>query len=768
MKESLARVALVALLLLPVAASGQALAQPPAVNYMLPHAIAPGQTVNVTFYGGTLANSSGIWSNLPIQAVLAAGIEGNNTKADNVVYSITVPADVPVGIGGYRLATVAGISPTRLLMIDDLPSGLDAGNNKTLATAQELTLPIAIDGSAEPESSDFYKFSATAGQRVSVEVVAQRLGTALDPVVRLLDANGKELAYSDDDPGIGVDSRLAFVAPAEGVYIIELRDLRYQGGALHRYRLRVGDFPLATVPFPLGATKGASAHLAFVGPAAAQAAPVDITMPQQTAGEQVNVGAKFPSGQGSGHVRLVASDVAESVEIEPNDAPEQATPIVLPAAINGRFELAKDRDFYQFEAKAGQRLVFTGQTRSLGSPTDLFLRMYNADGGLIAEAEDNGTEEGALNVTFPADGVYRLMAEDLNRRGGPSQAYRIEVAPYQPGFSLVTDMEKYDAPLGGVFVAKVTAVRRDYNGPITLEVQGAGDGFVLADNVIAEGKPETIVKITVPSRIASGTPTVLNIVGRAKIGEVDFTAKASSITPLRAALSGLPYPPEALDGAIGVGVGPVFPDFFKLAVDNNTILFPQKIGSGLAKVKVEKLNNFNDVVTLAVDGLPAGFTAEVQPIAKDAAEVAFAIKGPTDLPEGEHKITIRGDAVLTNQPKTVLLADVSLKVVQPLTVTVVPAGPITINGKQKVKVSVARFSADTGPVPLLFKNLPANVTVPDAIAIPTGAAEVEVELTAANATAGKVENLIVVATAVLQGNAVLGESAPAVLEVTAQ
>ena len=376
-----ANLALVVSCALVLLAAGPAAAQPPAVNFPIPYAIAPGQTVNVTFSGGALANSTGIWSNLPIQAVLAPGIEGNNTKADSVVYAITAPADAPVGIGGFRLATGAGISPTRLFMIDDLPNALDGGANKTLATAQELPLPLAVDGAVEVESSDFYKFTAKAGQRVSIEVIAQRLGTALDPVLRLLDATGKELLYSDDDPGVGVDSRLAFVAPADGAYIVELRDIRYQGGALHRYRLRLGDFPLATVPFPLGATKGASAHLAFAGSGAELAVPLDITMPQQINGAQVSVGAKFPGGQGSGFVRLVASSVPEAVEVEPNDAPEQATPIVLPAAMNGRLHAPKDRDFFQFEAKAGQRFVFSGKTRTLGSPTDLFLRMYNAAGG---------------------------------------------------------------------------------------------------------------------------------------------------------------------------------------------------------------------------------------------------------------------------------------------------------------------------------------------------------------------------------------------------
>jgi hypothetical protein len=741
-------------------------AQPPTVSYSMPSAVLPGSTADVTFYGGVLNGATGLWTNLPATVELASGIEGNGTKADQVVYRFTVPSDAPVGVGGVRIATGQGISNLRLFMIDDLASIADNGANKTIDAAQEITLPVAVDGAAEAESFDFYKFAGTAGQRVTIEVFAQRLGTALDPVIRLLDPTGKELAFSDDEAGIGIDCRLAQTLPVDGVYTIEIRDVRYQGGGAHRYRMRVGDFPLATTPYPLGAQKGTSAQLTVAGPSVDQATPLTVTMPEQVATAQVSLGAKFPSGQGSAIVRLVASGQPELVEIEPNDAPEHATPVTLPAAINGRFETPKDRDFYVFSATAGQRLEFVGQTRRLGSPADLFLRVYNADGGLLAEAEDVGIDEGSLNVTFPADGAYRLMVEDLLRRGGPGLAYRVEVHPYQPGFTLVVDAEKYDAPQGGVFVTKVTSARKEYNGPITLELVGAGDGFVLANNVIPEGQNEVLLNVTVPSSIPPGTPLVLNVVGRAKIGEVDFAAKASTLPVLRTSQSGLPYPPDALDGSIGLGIGPVFPDFFKLAAD--PVLFPQVVGAGTLKVKAEKLNNFNEAITLAVAGLPEGFTAEVMPIAAGQTEIAFAIKGPAELPEGEHKIQITGSGVFNNQPKSVLLADVPLKVVRPLSATVTPAGPIPANGTQKVKVSVQRFGDDNGPVAILFKNLPAGVTAPAAVAIPAGASEVEVDLTAAGAAPGKIENLAAVAVTLLKGTAVTVESPPAALEVAAQ
>lgn len=742
-------------------------AQAPTLGYAQPAAVAPGQTIDVTFFGGTLNGATALWSNLPLTCELAPGIEGNGTAADRVVYRITVPAEAQVGVGGVRIATGQGTSNLRLLMIDDLPSLADNGANKTVETAQEIALPAAVDGACEAESMDYYRFTAAAGQRVSVEVYAQRLGSALDPVIRVIDAaTGKELAYSDDEPGSGIDARLAFVAPAAGQYLVEIRDIKFAGGGGHRYRMRLGNFPLVTAAFPLGAQRGTTSQLAVAGATSEFVSPLDVTMPMDIAASQVSVGARFPAGQGSALINVVASSLPEALEIEPNDTLPQSSPVLLPAAINGRLATPKDRDYYVFQAKAGQRLVFSGKTRSLGSPTDLFVRLLNADGGVLVEAEDAGTEEGIIDYGFPADGVYRLVVEDLQRRGGPAHAYRIEVEPYQPGFTLALDAEKFDAPQGGVFVAKVVAVRKDYNGPIALEVAGL-DGCTLANNVIPEGVAEIVVNVTLPATLPAGSLADIRIVGKARIGEVDFAARASTLVPLRTAFSGLPYPPAALDGAVGLGVGPVFPDFFKLTAD--PALVPQSVGGGTLTVKAEKLNGFADVINLAVEGLPEGVTAAVQPVAADQPQVALVLTGGENLPEGDHVLRVTGSAVFQNQPRSVVLADVPLKVIKPLGVSLSPAGPIVAGGTQKVKVTIVRYGDNNGAVALTFKNLPTGVTAPAGTAVPEGQTEVEVELTAAaDAVVGAVPNLAVEAAATVKGNAVAVESAPVAWEVTAQ
>jgi hypothetical protein len=742
-----------------------ATAQPPAVSYTVPAAAMPGQATDLTLMGGNLAGATAYWSTLPgAKLETAPGIEGNGTKADQLICRVTLPPETPVGIYGLRLATPLGVSSLQLVMVDDLASVSDNGANKSVATAQALTAPVAVDGAAEAESYDFYKLSVAAGQRISVEVLARRLGSALDPVVRLLDAGGRELAYSDDEPGIGADCRFVHQFASPGDYFLEVRDIRYQGGGNHRYRLRIGDFPLVNTPFPLGARKGTTPKLVAVGPAAGAVLPVNLAVPADVPDGLLPMAVKYPQGQGSAGLTLAASDAPEQVEFEPNDTPETATAIAASWSVSGRLQMPKDRDYYEFSAKKGERLVFSGRTRSIGSPSDLFLRLYNAAGAQLAEAEDAGADEGAINFTFPEDGVYRLMAEDLLGRGGPEHVYRIDIAPYQPGFSLALEAEKFDAPQGGVFVAKVTSARRDYNGPITLSVAG-GEGFAVANNVIPEGKNETVMSVTVPADCKQGQLRIVRIVGQAKIGEKDVITTASSLAALRKQFNGLPYPPAALDGSLGLGIGPVFPDFIQLAVEPANVPFGQIAGAGSFKIKATKSNGFDDVINLAVEGLPPGVTATVAPIAKGQAEAAVQLAGPGALAEGDYRFRIVGSAGFQNQPKRVVADNVVLRVVRPLEVVVAPAGPVKRGASQKLKLTLTRNGA-AGAVAIQLKNLPSGMNAPAEINLAEGQNEIDVDITAAADTPAGNVPISAVATTKIKDKPVVVESPQVALAVT--
>ena len=531
-----------------------ALAQSPIVNYTIPSAAISGKTTTVTFFGNNLASATELWTSFPAKAIRLTAGGTNEVAQDKADFQVTLPKDTPVGIGAVRLATTNGISSLQFFMIDDLPTVTDNSSNKTIATAQELKCPTAVDGACDELAFDYYKFRATRGQRISVEVVANRLASPLDPVVRLLDAKAKELVYCDDDPALGPDARFTYTIPTSGSYFIEIRDLAYQGGSKYRYRLRVGDFPLANFTFPFGASPGAKAKVTFGGPAVEGVRPKVARVPVEPSAKRVHLEVKRTGNKGSAFVSLVNSPLPELIEAEPNDRPEVATKVSVPVAINGRFARPRDRDFFEFDVQKDQRLLFSGKTRSLNSPCDLFMRLYKADGTLAGEANIAGANEGTLTNTFKDAGTYRLMIEELNRAGGPEMAYRVEIEPLRPGFALSVENDKVEPATGGTFEIKVTAARRDFNGPITLAFAGLGDDFTLENNVIPEKKNETTVKVKLPSRFEPGQMMNFSIVGKAKIGDTEQTTTASTMPALRNLFPLLRYPPAEFDDLIGLGV----------------------------------------------------------------------------------------------------------------------------------------------------------------------------------------------------------------------
>src|SRR5262245_34828626 len=203
-------------------------AQAPSISFLSPSGGQRGTAVDVTVNGAGLTGVSSIWTDLPISATIPQEIANNGKEAGKVVVRLQIPAEAPVGIGGVRVVTPKGISNLRLFMIDDLQLVPKAGTNKTPPQAQKLELPCAVTGAMEPESWDYYRFSVQAGQRLTFEVVARRLGSKMDPQIRLLDLAGKQLALVDDTEGLTSDCRLTYTFTAAGDYIVEIRDVRYQ------------------------------------------------------------------------------------------------------------------------------------------------------------------------------------------------------------------------------------------------------------------------------------------------------------------------------------------------------------------------------------------------------------------------------------------------------------------------------------------------------------------------------------------------------------
>lgn len=175
--------------------------------------------------------------------------------------AIAPPAKgTPPGIHGVA-AVKGGLVSNRLpFAVDTLPECLDKEDNNTPAKAQKVQLPIIVNGRIDRKDDwDVFQFAGKAGDMVVAEVMARRLDSPLDSQIRLADASGKLLAFSDDveDLGAGVnthhaDSYIITKLPADGTYHLFLADTARDGGEEFGYRLRISaprpDFALRVVP----------------------------------------------------------------------------------------------------------------------------------------------------------------------------------------------------------------------------------------------------------------------------------------------------------------------------------------------------------------------------------------------------------------------------------------------------------------------------------------------------------------------------------------
>jgi len=161
-----------------------------------------------------------------------------------VTLKINLPADTPTGWAWQRLALAPGRSNPVRVVASSLPTAIegDAGNND-VKSAQAVAVPSTISGRIESESDiDCYRFEAKKGEKYTFEVVARRAGSSLDPHLRILDATGKQLSLNDDFrrlKRLTQDSQVEnFSVPADGKYVIEVRDVHLRGGPRHVYAIR--------------------------------------------------------------------------------------------------------------------------------------------------------------------------------------------------------------------------------------------------------------------------------------------------------------------------------------------------------------------------------------------------------------------------------------------------------------------------------------------------------------------------------------------------
>ncbi|MGE3999539.1 MAG: PPC domain-containing protein [Planctomycetaceae bacterium] len=151
---------------------------------------------------------------------------------------LTAAVDEPLGWHPRRVPIDGDEANPVDMLISEHPQLTNGGENLTSDSARAIELPLGISGQlSEPDQTNYFSFTAVKDASYLFEVNAHRRGLPLDSVIEIWNTDGKRLAEADDIPHFK-DSQLYWKAPADGTYLVSVRDLHGRGGPRFLYHLR--------------------------------------------------------------------------------------------------------------------------------------------------------------------------------------------------------------------------------------------------------------------------------------------------------------------------------------------------------------------------------------------------------------------------------------------------------------------------------------------------------------------------------------------------
>ncbi len=681
---------------------------PPTVNSIDPLGVSRGATVEMTIEGLNLAGTDAVYfsepgikarilrlKELPDLSDVRLGSNGTLSTVDlgplpprnQVTLELDVAPNTPIGTVAFRLKTPLGLSPEGRFVVEPYyGESPDREPNDTPENAFETILPTILVGAiARPGDLDFYKITAKAGQEVVFENAAMSLGSALQPVVSILDEQQNILREFGREGGREATA-FAYRFEKAGVYYVRIGDFQESGSARHFYRIKLGELPVALSAYPLGVPRGKTAQVAISG----YNTPASVSVKGEPALEDPRAVLIRP-----GTFNRVKLALGDEPEIEAASAPGQI--LSIPVTVNGR--LRKEAQSFQFHARKGENLIFEVEAARLGSKLDSLLEVLDAKGHQVERATVRCTLE---------------TSTTLSERDSSSAGIRI-ASP--SGF----DVNDY-VMIGGEII-KVRAMPRTPDDDFVFESFGGQRIAYFDTSTEAHAIDKPVYRVQVHGPGAKFAPNGLPVVhlyyrnddggpGYGKDSLLHFTAPADGEYTVRISdVRG----EGGEDYAYRLTARHPKADFLLSANPQNANV-PQG-GRIPINVTAFRMDGFDGPIVISVRDLPAGLHATESTIApgqvsttlllsadenaklKEAVplKVAGSGAGMVRWADPEDKLKL---IALMPKPDIVMHAETREVTLEP-------------GGQAEVKVAIQRNNQFGGRVPVEVRNLPPGVLVLD-------------------------------------------------------
>jgi hypothetical protein len=524
--------------------TASSLAAQPVITELQPRGAQKGKPFTLTLAGRNLGEGAKIRSTMPASFTLLTPdqpppLQGGPMQEEGryATFLVEPIADLAVGVYPIRVVTTEGISNVQLFAIGTFPEfsedesrpGALPNTSDSMETAQALPPPpFTLNGTLRGPERDMFRLSAKAGEKRVIEVEARRCGSAIDPLLEILDANGRVIARSEDAPLIGLDARVEVAFPREGDYYVVVRDSRFSTQTANFYRLKVGSYSYPREVFPLGGRRGDVVETSL--------GPEKIKIDLRNASPSVRQVLVNMSGSPALPVPFAVGD-----DPEINGAAGDAA-ISVPVTINARLAKAGQVDRYTLRVPPNRAMTFRIHARELEtSKLMAVITVRDEKGTVLGRSGDEPLAEDLFNVNqsrTASDPVLWLQTpagvsevtvtvEDLALRGGSDYAYRLNVQPVARDFRVILNSPFVNVPADGSVAVPVTVQRQGFLDEIQLRVANVPKGLRVEGGYVVAGLP---VKETPQNRNSRGV-LILTAEPGETFESVDLTVEGVATLP---------------------------------------------------------------------------------------------------------------------------------------------------------------------------------------------------------------------------------------------
>lgn len=430
-----------------LALSAAARAQAPTLTHLYPVAAQQGATSTIAIVGKATPWPPQVWIDTPGITFKPAA------KPPNI--DVEISKDAALGPHFIRLYNDKGASAPRYLIVSRDSELKETEPNDRFSAPQKIdALPVTISGRLDKgEDVDSFQVTLKKGQTLVASVEAYVLGSSIDPVLRIVDARGAQLAFNHD--GATLDPFLAWPVPADGQYIVQVYGFAYPATSA------VSFSGSENAVYRLHLTNGPFVH--HTEPLVGEGKPVGFNLPP-------NFKPADPA-KPSDRPELIEQGTAQSIPV--------------PGAVTGHIGAPNEEDRYTLTAQKGKIYELKVTAAAAGSPLDAWLKIEGPGAKELARNDDAGiSRDPQLTWTAPADGPVTIVIGDVTHHGSSEHFYRLAINEAVPTAEGTIAANAFTIAAGKTTDLKVT-VKRQFKFAKKLELLAKN----LPEGVTAQALP---------------------------------------------------------------------------------------------------------------------------------------------------------------------------------------------------------------------------------------------------------------------------------------